>query len=54
MSRTIFGIFNNNDSVESALKPIINVKAIKRNFDYEFILFKWNSKKLDNIEKGLC
>jgi cell division GTPase FtsZ len=44
------GIFNNNDSVESALKPIINDLKQSKGILIKFILSN-EYKKLDNIEK---
>ena len=47
------GIFNNNDSVESALKPIINDLKQSKGILIKFILSNEYKKykKLDNIEK---
>ena len=44
------GSFNNNDSVESALKPIINDLKQSKGILIKFILSN-EYKKLDNIEK---
>ncbi|MGJ0359981.1 hypothetical protein [Aliarcobacter cryaerophilus] len=44
------GIFNNNDSLESALKPIINDLKQSKGILIKFILSN-EYKKLDNIEK---